>query len=456
MYYELLLPDLRMALAENDDLALREFCEVLFPAACAEILAELNAADAWRVLSKCRLERRAEIFGFLPLAFQVELVDLIDRQSLSRLIEEMAADDRVDLLECLDPEHVESLLPLIAQAERTDIRKLLSYPEESAGAIMTTEYASLPQNITVQEAFEKLRLQAPDRETIYYIYILDEQRRLLGFISMRKLILAKPRQLLSEIMARDVISVRVDDDQEEVAEKINRYGFIAIPVVDEERRLVGIVTHDDAADVIREEAEEDQQRLVAVAPLDESYLTTSVLTLAQKRGVWLFFLLGAAFVTAKIVGFFEGNSEQGWMIMFLPLVLASGGNAGSQSAALVISALARERSQSGVAHHKRAQRILAREFALSSLLGGSMSVFSLLVAWVLTGSLVPAMHVSSTVLLVVVIAAVTGAALPLIIQYFNADPAYMSTPLIAAMVDMMGVVIYFNVAYLIFGHLPGM
>jgi len=451
MYNTLLLPDLRLMLTEDDELGMKEFCEVLFPAVSAEILAELKAAEAWRVLSKCDLERRAEIVGYLPLSFQVELVAEMDRKSLSRLIEEMAADDRVDLLECLDPDHVEKILPLVAQAERADIRKLLSYPEGSAGSIMTTEYASLPQSITVQEAFQKLRLQAPDRETIYYIYILDQQRRLLGFISMRKLILAKPTQLLSDIMARDVISVRVDDDQEEVAQKINDYGFIAIPVVDAESRLVGIITYDDAAYVLREEAEEDQQRLAAVEPLDESYLTTSVFILAQKRGVWLFFLLGAAVLTAWVLRFFEGSGEQSWIIMFLPLVLASGGNAGSQSAALVISALARERQHS---YKKMAWQILSRELMVSSMLGGSVATVSFLAAWLLVGSAAPAFVVSGTVLLVVMMAALTGSALPLIIVSFDADPAYMSTPLIAAMVDVIGVIIYFNVAFLILGHYP--
>lgn len=454
MYNTLLLPELRQMLAENDELGMREFCNVLIPAVSAELLAELTPAEAWRVLSECELEQRAEIFGYLPLNFQVSLVDKIDRASMSRLLEEMAADDRVDLLECLDPEHVESLLPLLAQAERVDIRKLLSYPEGSAGSIMTTEYASLPQQITVQEGYERLRQQAPDRETIYYIYIIDQQRRLLGFVSLRKLILAKPQQLLAEIMAREVVSVRVDDDQEDVAQKLNRYGFIAMPVVDQENRLVGIVTHDDAAYVLREEAEEDQHRLAAVEPLEESYLTTSVLTLAQKRGFWLFFLLIAAFATASIVRIFEGNSEQGWIIMFLPLVLASGGNAGSQSAALVISALARERNSSGAFSAKRANGVLRREFLLSSLLGGAMALFSFLSAWGLTGTLTPAIHVSVTVLLVVVIAAVAGAALPLLILYCKADPAYMSTPLIAAMVDMIGVVIYFNMAYMVYGNFP--
>jgi len=452
MYNTLLLPDLRLMLLEDDEPGMKEFCNVLNPADSAEMLAEISPGEALRVLSLCDLERRAEIFQYLPLQFQTMLVEVMDHKSLSRLIEEMAADDRVDLLERLHNEQVELILPMIAQAERVDIRKLLSYEEGSAGSIMTTEYATLPRGITVREAFERLRLQAPDRETIYYIYILDDSRRLLGFVSMRKLILSKPDQMISEIMQPDVIWVNVDDDDEYVANQLNRYGFIAIPVVDSENRLVGIVTHDDAASVLREEVEEDQHRFAAVEPLEDSYLTTSVLILAQKRGVWLFFLLGAAVLTAWVLQFFEGAGEQSWTIMFLPLVLASGGNAGSQSAALVISALARDHQK---LRGRRAAHVLSRELSLSGLLGGSVAVISFFCAWLLTGAIAPAIIVSTTVLLVVVIAAVTGAALPIAIRAFDADPAFMSTPLIAAMVDVVGVIIYFNVAYLVLGSYPG-
>ncbi len=449
--YQLLLPDLRLMLTENDEQGMREFCEALFPAVSAEILVELTPQEAWRVLSLCSVPRLVEIFEYFTLPFQVELVDLMDREKLSRLLEEMAPDDRVDLLERLDPDHVEAILPLVAQAERTDIRKLLSYPEHSAGSIMTTEYASLPKDITVKEAFERLRLQAPDRETIYYIYIIDDQRHLLGFITMRKLILARPDQKLSEIMTRDVISVKVDEDQEKVARDIDKYGFLAIPVVDDANRLVGIVTHDDATDILEDEAEEDQQRLAAIEPLEDSYLSTSMLTLAKKRGVWLFFLLGASVLTAWVLQFFEAGNSDSWLIMFLPLVLASGGNAGSQSAALVIAALAREHfSLKG----GNALKILYRELFLSAMLGGTVGVVSFAAAWLLTNELSPAIVVSSTVFLVVVMASVAGAALPILVHSFHVDPAYMSTPLIAALVDVVGVIIYFNVAYLVFGQYP--
>ena len=213
-YRSLLFPDLRMTLDANDDDGLREFCEALHPAVVAEVIDELEPAELWRVLVSCDAELQAEIFGFFEPRLQIAIVEVADRKRLSRLIEEMAPDDRVDVLELLDDEKVESLLPLMAQAERADIRKLLSCPDGSAGSIMTTEYASLPEGITVSEALDQLRIQAPDSETIYYIYILDEGRRLDGIVSLRELIQAKRSATLSEIMHRDVISVRVDDDEE--------------------------------------------------------------------------------------------------------------------------------------------------------------------------------------------------------------------------------------------------
>ncbi|MGD9854728.1 MAG: magnesium transporter [Planctomycetaceae bacterium] len=445
MFNSLLLPDLRVMLEEDDGPGLKEFCDALYPGVAAEVLEGLEPQIAWRVLTHCQSRTQAEIFQFLPLPYQIQLVESIEPAQLTRLIEEMSPDDRVDLLERLDPEKVEALLPLLAQAERSDIRKLLSYPEDSAGSIMTTEYASLPAEITVSDALNRLRLQAPSRETIYYIYIIDEERHLRGFLSLRDLILAKPSIKLEQLMQRDVISVRVDDDQEHVAREIARYNFIAIPVVDNQNRLVGIVTHDDAADVLLEEATEDQQRQAAVEPLQDSYLQTSVRTLVWKRGMWLVILLGAAFVTAWVISFFvdEGGGA-GWMMMFLPLVLASGGNAGSQSATLIIRALALRETVRG-----DARRIWLREMVLGSLMGAVLAALALLVACTLVDAMWQAGVVGSTVFLVVTFGTVVGAMLPIALKVLGVDPALMSNPLISALCDGMGVIIFCNVARLV-------
>jgi magnesium transporter len=334
-------------------------------------------------------------------------------------------------------------LPLIAQAERSDIRKLLSYPEDSAGAIMTTEYASLPENITVREALDRLRKQAPDSETIYYIYVLDEGRRVQGFVSLRQLILAKPDTKLADLITRDVITVRVDQDREIAAQELARFDFIALPVVDNQNRLVGIVTHDDVLDVLQEEATEDVQRLGAVEPLEGSYLDTPLLTLTWKRGIWLVLLLFAALATAGVLkGYERVSAEFDWMILFIPLVLASGGNAGSQSATLVIRMVAL-----GQTTAQGTLKVAVRELMLASILGGGLSLLGFVIAL----PLVEVQHaavVAGTVFLVVVMGTVTGAMLPLAFKRLGMDPALMSNPLIAALVDVLGVIIYYNVTLL--------
>ncbi|MEX2285935.1 MAG: magnesium transporter [Planctomycetaceae bacterium] len=449
MYNPLLLPDLRVMLEEVDAQGLSEFCNVLHPAVAAEVLEGLSSDDIWKVLSYCPLPRQVEIFEFLSLAKQVAMVEDVDRTRLSRLLEEMSSDDRVALLNRMDPEHVERLMPMIAQAERANIRKLLSYPEHSAGSIMTTEYAWLPEEITVREALERLRRQAPDRETIYYVYILDEGRRLDGFLSLQDLILANPNARLPDIMKRDLISVRVDDDQELVAQELAKYDFLAIPVVDKQNQLVGIITYDDILDIVQEEATEDAYRAVAVQPLKDSYLDTPFHSLAWKRGVWLMFLAVVACGTAQVLHSFEEVSkEYVWLILFLPLVLASGGNAGSQSATLIIRALA-------VDDLTREQkfRLARREPLVGVALGLCLALVGFVAALVwFQKSFIEAGVVAMTVSMVVVVGTVIGALLPLVFRRFGMDPAIMSNPLISALGDVLGVIIYYSTAIAILSH----
>jgi len=448
MFNSLLLPDLRQMLDENDAAGLREFCEILHPAAVAEVLQDVSSADVWKVLSHCGLVRQVEIFEHLSLARQVELVDLIGRDRLSKIIEEMSPDDRADLLSRLEPARVEALLPLIAQAERADIRKLLSYPEHSAGSIMTTEYASLPVNVTVREALDRLRQQAPNSETIYYIYILDADRHLQGLTTLRQLILARPDTKLVDLVNRDVIAVRVDDDQEVVAQQIGRYDFIAIPVIDNQNRLVGIITHDDVLDIVQEEAEEDVLRAGAVEPFEDGYLETPLRTIAWKRGVWLVFLSMMALVTAWIIDRFEYVSEAYvWMGAFLPLVLASGGNTGSQSATLVIRLMALGKPERG-----EKKRLTWREVVVGLMLGGFLALIDFVFIRFWFGrTWSESFVVSATVGGVVLLGSLWGTLLPLIFRKLGMDPALMSNPLIAAFMDMMGVLLYYSMALILLG-----
>lgn len=446
IFHDLLQPDLRIMLDENDDVGLHEFCEALNPIVIAEVLDGLSDREAWRVLSASPLERQVEIFEHVERQQQLELVPLMEKKHLSKLIERMSSDDRVDLLEHLDEEQVEQLLPLVAQAERDDIRKLLSYPEDSCGSIMTTEYASLPEGITVREALDRLRQQAPDRETIYYVFIGDEERHLHGVITLRELILARPTTLLSTIMRRDMASVQVDDDTEVAARELARFDLLALPVVDEHHRLVGIITHDDVLDLVQEEADEDAYRQSAMEPLENSYFSTPVLTIARKRGVWLLVLSVMSLVTAAVARLFESVQDRySWMESFLPLVLASGGNTGSQSATLIIRAM----GVSDLTNHERLSA-LRREFATGTLLGVILGGFIFLVIQPLFGhSAYEALVVGTTIGLVVMMGAMTGSVLPLLFERMGMDPAVMSNPLIASLSDMFATAVYFSVALLL-------
>src|SRR5205823_2156264 len=268
----LILPDLREMLSERDDAGLAQIANDLHPAMLAEITEGLEVEETWQLLNQADLHRQAEVFAYFPLARQVELVSGIGRERMSKLIDAMPHDSRAELIRRLSPEIVEELLPLVTKADREDIRKLLTYPEHSAGAVMTTDYATLPPNMTVADAIAEVRHQAPNRETIYYLYVLDADRKLIGSVSLRNLIVAKPTSLVSDIMEHEVISVPIDADQYEPASELAKYDFLAIPVVDHDGRLVGIVTHDDVIDVVVEEATEEAQRMASVVPFGEDYM----------------------------------------------------------------------------------------------------------------------------------------------------------------------------------------
>jgi magnesium transporter len=440
----ILLPELRFMLAEGDTAGLREVAEELHPATVAEFSTGLTDLELWQVLAALPVERQADIFPYYELSRQVELVAVADRQTLGQLLESMAPDSRVELLRELEPELVEEILPLVAKAERHDIRMLLSCPENSAGALMTTEYASLPADITAGEAIARLRSQAPNSESIYYIYVLDAERKLLGLISLRDLILARPTALVADLMQTDIISVLVEEPQEEVVQKLARFDFLAIPVVDDQNRLVGIITHDDVLDAVRQDATDEAQRIAAVAPLGESYLQAGLTTMTWKRGGWLTILFATAAVTTTVLA--RRPITDPWLIDFIPLVMASGGNSGSQSATLVITAMS-----TGDCRLSDWPQILRREFMLGILLGLLLAVPGYLLALLYAPTPSAALVIPLTILGVVMLGTLVGSVLPLMFRSLGLDPALMSNPFVSAIVDVVGILLYMSVAMLVLG-----
>jgi len=454
MINTLYLPELREYLAENNTAELREFCAALHPARTAEFMEGLTAEESWRVLHEAEILVRAEIFHYLERSKQVEIMEKQDRDEIATLIAALAPDDRVDVLGGVPSEVVDDLLTRVPPDERRDILRLSAYPEGTAGAIMTTDVARLTESLTVPQALDELRRQAEHLETIYYIYVVDDAQHLRGLVSARQLISAmrRPDTRLADLMESELVSAVATEDQEEVARKVARYDLLAIPVVDDERRLLGIVTHDDVIDVLRAEATEDAQRIAGVAPLEKGYLKTGLFTLSWKRGMWLTILFFTALFTASALRLYEGRLQQWpWLVLFIPLVMSSGGNSGNQSATLIITSMA-----VGEVRLRDWLLVLWREVRVGLMLGGLLSVFGLLVTWLITAGdeqvqLQPfaVLVVPLTLVLVVTCGAVSGSLLPLLFKRLGVDPALMSNPFVAGISDILAIIIYMNVASLI-------
>ena len=342
MPHALFTPEVKFLLEENNEPGMKEFCESLHPATIAEALAaDLPVDQVWRFLKKTDIKNQAVIFEYFPIDYQVQIVEGTGREHMAQLIKEMSHDDRVGLMRRLMPKVAESILRLVDEADRRDIATLVRQEENTAGALMTTNYAWLPPSLTATEALDRLRLQAPESETIYYIFILDEQRRLQGVLSLRNLILAPRHALVRDLMEEQVVSVRAGDDRETVAKTMAQYDLIAIPVVDDQGRMVGIITHDDVIDVVVQEATEDVHRMGAVGPMAENYLTTSFLTVWRKRAFWLSCLFGAELLTFTALSHFDEAINQVVVLaLFVPLCISTGGNSGSQAATLITRAMA--------------------------------------------------------------------------------------------------------------------
>lgn len=364
--------NLEALLAADDRQGLMDFCQDNHPATVAESLSELEVGDIWRVLHLVSVEVRAWIFPHFDLDLQVDLASGERRRDMAKLLEEMEADERADLVQELDEKVRDEILPLVAKAEREDIRRLASYEDGTAGSVMTTDYAVLRPELTVAEALNQLRTQAPAKETIYYVYVVNESHQLLGLVSLRKLILAKPHQKVADIMNDDIFAVNVNDDQEEVARRIEKFDLLAIPVVSGDNILVGIVTHDDALDILRQEQQEDVEKLMAIAGSHSAreYMSTPVFNHFRNRVVWI--------LPLALIGLFSGMiiQENESLIQFLPLLAIfipmladTGGNTGSQSATLVVRALALQEIKP-----KDIFRVLFKEARVAVLLGVALSL----------------------------------------------------------------------------------
>jgi magnesium transporter len=442
MEREALVFPIRDALARGDDRTFPQLVKQNHYADIAEALAELEPAEVRTLLLQIPAETRAELFGYFDLERQVAIIGHFNRRELTALFFHMSADERVDLFNQLDAETQEKFLPAMAQVEREDIRRLAAYEEGTIGAVITSDYATLTPQLTAREAIERLRRVAPDKETIYQSFVVDETRRLLGTVSLRDLIVAPAHARVEQIMVTDVISARADAPAEEAAKLIARYDLIALPVTDEADKLIGIVTYDDAQDVAEAEATEDFLKAGgASGEVPLSLRNASIRALYRSRVFWLVALVFGNLFSGAGIAYFEATiAEHLALLFFLPLLIASAGNAGSQAATMMVRSMA-----TGDVHLRDWGRLLGREFRVAALLGGTMAAAISGIGWFRAGSDI-ALVVSVTMLTVVIMGSLIGMSLPFILSRFRFDPAAASGPLVTSIADACGVLIYFSLA----------
>ncbi|HEY9767047.1 MAG TPA: magnesium transporter [Coleofasciculaceae cyanobacterium] len=399
---------------------------------------------AFRLLSKAEA---IEVYEYLNTDVQQALIQEFKRQEVLDVVDQMSPDDRARMFDELPAKVVRRLLSQLSPKERQATAILLGYGEDTAGRIMTPEYISLKENLTVSQTLERIRNLSNTSEVVYYLYVTNISRQLTGIVSLRDLVIAAPDTTLAEIMTRDVVFVHTDTDQEEVARTIQRYDILALPVVDSEERLVGVVTVDDVIDIIEREATEDIYALGGVQSDKDNYFQTNLLIVARRRVVWLFVLLLTNTVTGAIIRSQESLLQQVVILTaFIPLLTGTGGNVGAQSSTVVIRGLNTEEIQ-----NLGAGKVVFREAAAGILLGLILGTMATVWAYFLQGSWAVAISVGTSLVAISLLASVAGSALPFLFRSLGLDPALMSAPFITTAVDVLGVLIYFYIARTILG-----
>ena len=409
-----------------------------------EGLPESTQLIAFRLLSKAEA---IKVYEYLNSDVQQALIQEFKRQEVLDIVDKMSPDDRARMFDELPAKIVRRLLAQLSPKERQATAVLLGYEEDTAGRIMTPEYISLKEIWSVGQTLEKIRSLANASEVVYYLYVTDDSRQLKGIVSLRDLVIAFPDKALSEIMTRDVVFVHTDTDQEEVARTIQRYDLLALPVVDSEERLVGVVTVDDVIDIIEKEATEDIYALGGLQSDGDNYFQTNLWTVARKRVVWLFVLLLTNTVTGAIIRSQEELLHQVVILAaFIPLLTGTGGNVGAQSSTVVIRGLNTEEIKD-----MGAGKVIFREAAAGILLGLILGSVATIWAYFLQGNLAVAISVGISLVAIALLASIAGSALPFLFRSLSLDPALMSAPFITTAVDVLGVFIYFSIAKTILG-----
>ena len=437
------LESIKELLENKQYTSLRQALTELNDADIAMILETLDEEDRLKIFRILPKSMAADVFSYLELENQQMIITSLAEKEAAGIINNLMADDATDLLEEMPANIVKKLLANASPEVRRDINHLLQYPEDSAGSIMTVEFLDLKEHLTVQEAIERIRKQGVDSETINICYVLDQSRMLIGTVALRYLLLSEPDVTIGEIMHENVISVNTLMDQEEVARQFQKYDFTAMPVVDNENRLVGIITVDDIVDILQEEATEDIEKMAAITPSDKPYLRTGVWETWKNRIPWLLLLMLSATITGSIIASFE-NALSSCVILtaYMPMLMGAGGNAGSQSSVAIIRSLSLNEVR-----FKDWFKVLWKESGVAILCGITLAIASLVKLMIFDKVTLPiALVVSVSLALTVLIAKIVGCMLPILAKKIGFDPAVMASPFITTIVDALSLLIYFAIA----------
>lgn len=421
---------------------LKEFLSDLNEADIAEILNDLDEEELAIVFRLLNKNEAADIFARMDDDTQERVVKLLSDKEVSSIISKLYVDDAADLIEELPANLVTKVLKNTTPEKRKEINEILKYPEDSAGSIMTTEYVDLQEDDSVKDAFDKIRKTGLKKETVYTAYITDKQRHLLGVTTVKDLMMEDYETVVKDVMEENVITVRTTDDQENVAKMFDKYDFLALPVIDSENRLVGIVTVDDALDVMSEESEEDFEKMAAMAPSEDEYLKESVWTQYKNRIVWLLVLMLSSIVTGKIISSYENAfAAVPILVSFIPMIMDTGGNCGSQASTMIIRALATDEITP-----KDIFKVWWKEIRIALLVGITLAIVNGARISIQYGDIVLGIVIGLTLIFTAVLAKSLGCILPILAKQLKLDPAYMASPMITTMVDACSLVIFFNVA----------
>ena len=414
----------------------------------AELLGELEADHAIILFRMLPKDIAVDIFAYLSNEQQIDIINRITDKEIKHIIDELYFDDMIDMLEEMPASVVKRILRHTREEERILINQFLNYPENSAGSLMTIEYVALQKEMTVKQALAYIKRTGIDKETIYTCYVADDNQKLEGSISLRKLVISDEATGIGEIMATDVIYAHTHDDQEQIAQMFKKYDLMIVPVVDKEERLTGIITIDDIVDVIEQEDTEDFQKMAAIIPSEVEYLSTSVVALAKNRITWLLILMISATFSGTIIRRFEDVlSSVVLLAAFIPMLMNTGGNAGAQSSTLIIRGLALGQIKIG-----DVIRVIWKEFRVSLVVGVLLSGFHFLRIYFFEGiNLYISLTVCGTLLVTIVFAKLVGGILPIVAQRLKLDPAIMASPIITTLVDAVALIVYFSLASKIIG-----